>query len=73
MPEIKAWMQNCEQVANPHNYKVLLAQEIIERFHDKNAAEKALENFEADSNAAQCPMKWTNQVGKRKFARIEVV
>lgn len=47
MTEIKAWMQDCEQGANPRNYKVLLAQEIIERFHDKDAAEKALENFEA--------------------------
>ncbi|MFI3187991.1 tyrosine--tRNA ligase [Crenothrix sp. D3] len=47
MPEIKTWMQECEQGANPRNYKVLLAQEIVERFHDKAAAEKALENFEA--------------------------
>jgi len=47
MTEIKAWMQNCEQGENPRNYKVLLAQEIVERFHDKAAAEKALENFEA--------------------------
>lgn len=47
MTEIKGWMQDCEQGANPRNYKVLLAQEIVERFHDKAAAEKALENFEA--------------------------
>jgi tyrosyl-tRNA synthetase len=47
MPEIKAWMQDCEQGANPRNYKVLLAQEIVERFHNKEAAEKALETFEA--------------------------
>lgn len=47
MPEIKTWMQDCEQGANPRNYKVLLAQEIVERFHNKEAAEKALENFEA--------------------------
>lgn len=47
MPEIKTWMQECEQGANPRNYKVLLAQEIVERFHNKEAAEKALENFEA--------------------------
>jgi tyrosyl-tRNA synthetase len=47
MTEIKTWMQECEQGANPRNYKVLLAQEIVERFHDKAAAEKALENFEA--------------------------
>ncbi len=47
MPEIKTWMQDCEQGANPRNYKVLLAQEIVERFHNKEAAEKALETFEA--------------------------
>jgi len=47
MTEIKAWRQDCEQGANPRNYKVLLAQEIVERFHNKAAAEKALENFEA--------------------------
>jgi tyrosyl-tRNA synthetase len=45
--EIKLWMQECEQGANPRNYKVKLAQEIIERFHDTAAARKALENFEA--------------------------
>jgi tyrosyl-tRNA synthetase len=47
MAEIKLWMRECEQGANPRNYKVLLAQEIITRFHDAAAAAKALENFEA--------------------------
>jgi len=47
MLEIKAWIQECEQGANPRNYKVKLAQEIIERFHDAAAAIRALENFEA--------------------------
>ena len=47
MLEIKAWIQECEQGANPRNYKVKLAQEIIERFHDGAAAILALENFEA--------------------------
>ncbi|MEI6706579.1 MAG: tyrosine--tRNA ligase [Methylococcales bacterium] len=47
MTEIKTWMQDCDLGANPRNYKVLLAQEIVERFHNKEAAEKALENFEA--------------------------
>ncbi|CAG0938512.1 tyrosyl-tRNA synthetase [Candidatus Brocadiaceae bacterium] len=45
--EIKTWKQECEQGANPRNYKVKLAQEIVERFHDKASAEKALEIFEA--------------------------
>jgi tyrosyl-tRNA synthetase len=47
MMEIKLWMQECEQGANPRNYKVKLAQEIVERFHDAAAAIKALEDFEA--------------------------
>lgn len=32
---------------NPRDVKVLLAQEIVERFHDRQAAEDALEEFEA--------------------------
>lgn len=47
MAEIGLWAQECKQGANPRNYKVKLAQEIIERFHDASAAVKALENFEA--------------------------
>jgi len=47
MTEIKLWRQECEQGANPRNYKVKLAQEVIERFHSAAAASKALENFEA--------------------------
>ena len=47
MADIKQWKLECEQGANPRNYKVKLAQEIIERFHDEQAAIKALESFEA--------------------------
>ena len=47
MSEIDQWKQECESGANPRNYKVSLAQEIIERFHDAFAAKKALETFEA--------------------------
>ncbi len=47
MSEIMRWKKECEDGANPRNYKVLLAQEIIGRFHDAAAAKKALENFEA--------------------------
>lgn len=47
MAEIQGWYKKCENGANPRNYKVSLAQEIVERFHDTNAAKKALENFEA--------------------------
>ncbi|MDD2724327.1 MAG: tyrosine--tRNA ligase, partial [Methylovulum sp.] len=47
MAEINQWAQEGKDGANPRNYKVLLAQEIIARFHDEAAAVKALENFEA--------------------------
>jgi tyrosyl-tRNA synthetase len=47
MSEIRQWRQECQLGANPRDYKVLLAQEIIERFHSAAAAQKALENFEA--------------------------
>lgn len=47
MTEIEQWHKECEEGANPRNYKVNLAQEIVERFHDANAAKQALENFEA--------------------------
>ena len=45
--EINSWKLECIEGANPRHYKVKLAQEIIERFHDAKAAVKALENFEA--------------------------
>lgn len=47
MSEISSWLEDCKQGANPRDYKVKLAQEIIERFHDAAAAHKALESFEA--------------------------
>ncbi|WP_198245734.1 tyrosine--tRNA ligase, partial [methane-oxidizing endosymbiont of Gigantopelta aegis] len=47
MNDIRQWQKNCEKGENPKNYKVALAQEIIERFHGVVAAKKALESFEA--------------------------
>ena len=47
MAEINKWRDSCLEGANPRDYKVLLAQEIIERFHSKVSANRALENFEA--------------------------
>lgn len=45
--EIGGWRSACVAGANPRDYKVKLALEIIERFHDVSAANKAKENFEA--------------------------
>ena len=47
MSEINQWQKECEEGANPRNFKVKLGQEIVERFHGALAASKALENFEA--------------------------
>lgn len=47
MSEILQWKKECNEGANPRNYKVSLAQEIVERFHGAASAKKALENFEA--------------------------
>ena len=47
MTEVNQWQAECNDGANPRNYKVALAQEIVERFHGAGAGIKALENFEA--------------------------
>lgn len=45
LTEIAQFKAACDGGANPRNYKVLLAQEIITRFHNAQAADKALEDF----------------------------
>ena len=47
MSEIEGWKVTCAEGANPRDYKVRFAQEMIARFHDQAAAGRALENFEA--------------------------
>ena len=47
MAEIERLKQECEQGRNPRDAKVMLAQEIVERFHSRAAAEQALADFEA--------------------------
>ncbi len=47
LAEIKQFKRKCDDGANPREFKVVLAQELIARFHDHAAATKALENFEA--------------------------
>jgi tyrosyl-tRNA synthetase len=45
--QIAAFKSECVAGRNPRDVKVLLAQEIIERFHNKAAAEQALLDFDA--------------------------
>ena len=47
MSTIAEWRAEVEQGRNPRDIKVLLAQEIVTRFHSRAAAEKALAEFEA--------------------------
>ena len=45
MSEIKQFKTDVENGTNPRDIKFLLAKEIITRFHDEGAAEKAQQNF----------------------------
>jgi tyrosyl-tRNA synthetase len=45
--EIERLKQECATGRNPRDAKVMLAQEIVARFHDQSAAERALAEFEA--------------------------
>jgi tyrosyl-tRNA synthetase len=47
MAQIANWVEEVEQGRNPRDIKVLLAQEIVARFHSQQAAEDALVEFEA--------------------------
>ena len=45
LAEVEQFKSDIEQGKNPRDIKFLLAEEIIERFHDRSAADKARENF----------------------------
>ncbi|GMR08390.1 MAG: tyrosine--tRNA ligase [Gammaproteobacteria bacterium] len=45
MSEIEAFAKQVSEGANPRDIKFMLAEEIVERFHDRAAAVKARENF----------------------------
>jgi tyrosyl-tRNA synthetase len=47
MSEINGWRAEVAEGRNPRDIKVLLAQEIVARFHSRQAAEAALAEFEA--------------------------
>jgi len=55
MVEITKWRQACDDGANPRDYKVRFAQEMVARFHDGRAAARALDNFEARFKQGQIP------------------
>ncbi len=47
MADIAKLRRECEDGRNPRDAKVMLAQEIVARFHSRDAAERALAEFEA--------------------------
>jgi tyrosyl-tRNA synthetase len=55
MAEIEALKRACAAGANPRDAKVALAQEIVARFHSREAAERALGTFEARFRGGALP------------------
>lgn len=55
LAEVAQFKKDVEGGHNPRDVKVLLAQEIVERFHDRRAAEDALEAFEARFRRGEVP------------------
>ena len=53
--EIATLKSECENGRNPREAKVLLAKEIVERFHDKNAADAAEVEFNNRFRAGEMP------------------
>ena len=52
---VRKWKQEVEGGRNPRDIKVEFAQEIVARFHDRAAAEKALADFEARFKQGEIP------------------
>ena len=55
LDSIQRWQQECTQGANPKDYKVQLAREIVERFHGASKAAAAVEHFEARFKHGELP------------------
>ena len=53
--EIDGWMREVEKGGNPRDYKIRLAEELVERFHSKEQAVKAIEAFVARFQKGQIP------------------
>jgi tyrosyl-tRNA synthetase len=59
---ISEWKRGIEAGANPRDIKVRFAQEIVARFHDTAAADRALEDFEARFRHGGVPEDLREQV-----------
>ena len=59
---IAEWKRSTDAGTNPRDVKVRFAQEIVERFHDRRAAQAALEDFEARFRHGGIPDDLVEQV-----------
>ena len=59
---VSQWKASIERGANPRDVKVRFAQEIVTRFHDRSAADSALEDFEARFRHGGVPEDLVEQV-----------
>ncbi len=59
---IALWKRSIGEGANPRDIKVRFAQEIVARYHDRPAAEAALEDFEARHKHGEVPENIAEQV-----------
>src|SRR6186713_703126 len=59
---ISRWKKSVEEGANPRDVKVRFAQEIVGRFHDRAAAERALETFDARFRHGEVPEDLPDQI-----------
>jgi tyrosyl-tRNA synthetase len=55
MSVVEQWKREVGQGRNPRDIKVRFAQEIVARFHDQRAAERALADFEARFRQGEIP------------------
>ena len=61
MQEIARWQQAVTQGQNPRDIKVILAKEMVTRFHDTAAADKAEQDFIARFKQGQLPAELSEQ------------
>ncbi|HZZ93960.1 MAG TPA: tyrosine--tRNA ligase [Usitatibacter sp.] len=70
---IAGWKRSVEEGANPRDIKVRLAQEMVTRYHDRRAAEAALEDFESRFRHGGVPEDLAEQVIEVTGADVPIV
>ncbi|HMK14408.1 MAG TPA: tyrosine--tRNA ligase [Burkholderiales bacterium] len=76
LDEIARWKKQVQDGRNPRDIKVIFAQEIVNRFHDKKAADKALTDFEARFKGGALPdviPQYTLQAGEAGIGIAQIM